>query len=57
MDIPTHITDLSRTDFEEIARAVNLDATDGVIVDKRADRYVLTVDQNWLKKFIVDNFY
>ena len=57
MDIPTHITDLSRTDFEEIARAVNLDATDGVIVDKRADRYVLTVDQNWIKKFIVDNFY
>ena len=57
MDIPTHITDLSRTDFEEIARAVNLDATDGVIVDKRADRYVLTIDQNWLKKFIVDNFY
>ncbi len=55
MDIPTHITDLTRRDFEEIARVVNLSAVDGIELDKHGESYVLKIDQNWLKKFFIDN--
>ena len=57
MQIPIHITDLTRTDFEEIARAANLEVSDGLILERNGSVAVLRLDENWLKKLIHDTIY
>ena len=48
MRVPNRITDLSRTDFTEIARAANMKEGEGIIIEPQGDKYVVKVDQNWL---------
>ena len=54
MKIPTHITDLSRGDFEEIARIVNLQVGNGLVLDPRGGGYFLRIDENWLRNFVAN---
>jgi hypothetical protein len=48
MRVPNHITDLSRTDFTEIARAANMQAGDGIVIEPQDEKLVIKVDQNWI---------
>lgn len=48
MEVPVHITDLTRRDLTQIAQAANMDGEDGIIVEPRGDKYVVKIDQNWL---------
>ena len=53
MIVPQRITDLSRGDFEEIARVANISAEDGITIDRRGDKLILRIDQAWLKNWIL----
>lgn len=48
MEVPVHITDLSRRDLTQIAQAANMEGGEGIIIEPRGDKYVVMVDQNWL---------
>ena len=48
MEIPTHITNLTRSDFEQIARAANMEQGEGIIIEPQGNKYVISVDQNWV---------
>ena len=52
MQIPIHVTDLTRSDFLEITRAANLDAGEGLRIDRGGDKLVVSVDTAWLKNFV-----
>ena len=52
MEIPTHITNLSRRDLTEIAQAANMKGGPGIIVEPQGDKYVIKVDQNWLVRVL-----
>lgn len=54
MKIPVHVTDLTRTDFAEIARAANMEGegNGGIVVEAQGDKYVLRIDKNWLVNFL-----
>lgn len=54
MQIPLHVTDLSRRDFEEIARVANIEIGEG-LTDKGGiggRRLCLSIDRAWMKNFI-----
>lgn len=48
MEIPQYITSLSRQDLLEIARAANMEGESGIVIEPRGDKYVISVDQNWI---------
>ena len=50
MEVPTHITNLSRRDLAEIARAANMTGENGIVIEPQGDKYVVKVDQNWLAR-------
>lgn len=56
MTIPAHITDLTREDFQEIARAANMRGEDngGVVIEPQGEKYVLRIDKTWLSNFLAD---
>ena len=57
MKVPSHITSLSRRDFEEIAKAANLTQGEGVIVESVGNRYVVRIDVNWLNNWVRNLIY
>lgn len=52
MKIPNYITQLSRSDLEEIARAANVQPGFGIKVDKVGDALRISIDENDLKRAI-----
>lgn len=48
MEIPNYITSLTRQDLMDIARAANMTGEGGIVVEPRGDKYVISVDQNWI---------
>ena len=52
MKTPLHITDMTRQDFDEIARAANMRGEDGVNIEPQGDRNVVKLDQSWLRAFV-----
>ena len=52
MRVPNRITDLSRTDFTEIARAANMQQGEGIIIEPQGEKLVIKVDQNWITNVV-----
>lgn len=52
MKIPQHITDLTRRDFEEIARATNLRPGLGISVDPTGDEIKISINEAQLKQML-----
>ena len=52
MKVPNRITDLSRTDFTEIARAANMQQGEGIIIEPQGEKLVIKVDQNWIANVV-----
>ena len=52
MRVPNRITDLSRTDFTEIARAANMQAGEAIVIEPQGEKLVIKVDQNWIANVV-----
>lgn len=52
MKIPRHITDLGRGDFEEIARATNLQPGVGISVEKVGDGIRISLNETQFKQML-----
>ena len=52
MKVPNRITDLSRTDFTEIARAANMQQGEGIVIEPQGEKLVIKVDQNWIANVV-----
>ena len=52
MTVPIHITDLNRTELSEIARAANMTAGEGIVIEPQGEKYVISVDQNWIANIV-----
>ena len=52
MRVPNRITDLSRTDFTEIARAANMQAGEGIIIEPQGEKLVIKVNQDWIANVV-----
>ena len=52
MRVPNRITDLSRTDFTEIARAANMQQGEGIVIEPQGEKLVIKVDQNWIANVV-----
>ena len=52
MTIPKHVTDLSREDFEEIARAVNPMMGVGVSITNEGNRLRFSLDLDQLRRLL-----
>lgn len=52
MNIPQHVTDLTREDFAQIARAVNPQQGVGIIIDNTGDRLRFSLDLDQLRKLL-----
>lgn len=48
MEVPNYITSLTRQDLAEIARAANMTGENGIVIEPRGGKYVISVDQNWI---------
>lgn len=52
MRVPNRITDLSQTDFTEIARAANMQPGEGIVIEPQGEKLVIKVDQNWIANVV-----
>ena len=52
MNIPEHITDLTRGDFEEIARAANPTPGNGIEINRKADAIEIAISESQLKRMM-----
>jgi len=49
MNVPHHVTDLTRGDFEEIARATNPKPGIGIAIEKRPDSFEFSINETQFK--------
>ena len=49
MQIPQHITELTRTDFEQIAAVANIEQGPGIILERDGLRIVVKIDETYVK--------
>lgn len=56
MKIPKYITSISLSDLKEIAAVTNLTAGDGIIIEKKDDRLIVSLDLEALKSMML-SFY
>ena len=52
MKIPEHITDLTRSDFQQIARATNPKSGVGVKVEPSDDGFTFSIDETQFKRMV-----
>ena len=52
MKIPQRITDLSKADFEEIARATNPQSGVGITAQPKDKGYIISIDEAQLKRML-----
>lgn len=52
MQIPKHITDLTRKDFQDIARATNPKSGVGVKVEPTDDGFTFSIDETQFKRMV-----
>lgn len=50
MEVPNHITDLTRRDFEQIARVANIEQGYGIILEPIGNKLVISIDENAIKR-------